>query len=719
VILARSRNILTPQNNSISAHAASTATAAFRTSIPSRPSPTKENASSARAFSPSSRSSSEDKGALGAGNLEGRRHYSSSPTTSFTDVYEDTEDKPKVQQSHSQLKNRIIRVPIQSPPSKQHSQAAMIHQKRAKDDKKLPMHSYSDLPLDSNSTDSHHLRQEYWKFGPNRPYLCFADREYVKRGLGTTKIGRSKEMIDCVFHVDFSLAELESVDKIIKSIIDDIQQHEPITSAGQLTSLLRDNRLQIDQVYKNLKVAARANGSDGEQQALTHRDNESIYAFVQDAFAGRLHRQPQVLRIGSRQKHRLPAVPHLSTLLRERETWGMIPQRLYRGLQSFEVEIYSYLEDTLTRKCEWMDCSGDISAISWTSDDTFICGATAHSDYHNMQYNKPGNLGVGSCSLATLRSVPDHRIPRPVIGSAENNENSLEAMRQTQDRWLYTSVVSTSYSEFSGFTFTASFDQTVKVWKGSDQGASMNLIGTWEHDGKVNFVVTSMWHGKVATASDVSNNAVRLYDIDQADVSESGFKTFSGDRAKEQAMELERNDTWAYFPATIAWGIAPSVQNILLVGYSPRSISGHEMDIPEDKRNSGELCLWDTEGERLRITSAHLQNVFEVIWHQTQPIFLAATSPCGTYEPAVTKTQVRLFAQNEFGVFLQVKTLDCGASDINELTVMPNGNIQCYVTASCTDGNTYVWDTAQGDRPIHTLGHGGKLSKLTCIFASS
>jgi hypothetical protein len=36
--------------------------------------------------------------------------------------------------------------------------------------------------------------------------------------------------------------------------------------------------------------------------------------------------------------------------------------------------------------------------------------------------------------------------------------------------------------------------------------------------------------------------------------------------------------------------------------------------------------------------------------------------------------------------------------------------MESYVTASCTDGNTYVWDTSQGDGAIHILGHGGKLS---------
>lgn len=36
----------------------------------------------------------------------------------------------------------------------------------------------------------------------------------------------------------------------------------------------------------------------------------------------------------------------------------------------------------------------------------------------------------------------------------------------------------------------------------------------------------------------------------------------------------------------------------------------------------------------------------------------------------------------------------------------PNSFSFCYVTAGCTDGNTYVWDTARGDKPIHVLRHG-------------
>ena len=688
--------------------AATSISRASEFSIPSRPSPVKKYISSVRALSPSTRSSSEDKGTPRADDLEGQRHYSSSPTTSFTDILEDNEDERKNGSTPARSGSPFLSVPAREPPIIDHTQASTLHQKSARARGKLSTHSSSKPPLKSTSGGSNQLRPGSLDIGAKRPYLCFTDREYTKRSLGARSVGCREKVVDHIFHVDFSSRELDFVGKIIRSIVYDTTKEKPTTSPRQVTALIRDHKLQIAQIFSKIKAAVQVPGKDLGQQILRTRDNNSIYAFLQDAIAGRLQLQPQVLRIGSRQKPRLPAVPHVSTLLRERETWGLAPHRLRQGQQSFEVEYCNYLEDTLNRKSEWTDCCGDISAISWTSDHTFICGATAHSDFHNMQYNKPGNLGVGSCILDILRSVPDHRILRPVIDSAENNENSLESMRQTQDRWLYTSVVSTSHSEFSGFTFTASFDQTVKVWKVSNEGASINLAGTWEHDGKVNFVATSKWHGKVATASDVCNNAIRLYDIDRADVNRSPYKTYSGDRAQEQAMELERKDTWAYYPATIAWGIAPSVRNIVLVGYSPRSISGHEMDIPEDKRNSGELCLWDTDGERIRITSAHLQNVFEVIWHQTQPIFIAATSPCGAHEPAVTKTQVRLFAQNEFGVFLQVKSLDCVASDINELTVMPNSTIQCYVTASCTDGNTYVWDTAQGDKSIHTLGHGGK-----------
>ncbi|RQM06715.1 hypothetical protein DH86_00003975, partial [Scytalidium sp. 3C] len=234
----------------------------------------------------------------------------------------------------------------------------------------------------------------------------------------------------------------------------------------------------------------------------------------------------------------------------------------------------------------------------------------------------------------------------------------------------------------------------------------MELQGTWKHDSKVNFVVTSERHSLVATASDSCSQAIRVYYLDIDDISNSAYQTYTGDRANERSQEMRPGDKWAYYPATIQWGRSDSVASFLAVGYSPRSVTGNDNDIPDDKVNTGELCIWDVgTGLRVPFHAARTQNVFEIIWHPSQPMLLAATSPAGPCE-SDTKTQIRIFALNEVGAFLQIKSLDCPAIDVNELTIRPLGLVDCYVTASCTDGATYVWDTAQGDDAIHVLRHG-------------
>lgn len=507
-----------------------------------------------------------------------------------------------------------------------------------------------------------------------RPYTRFVDLEDIRRGCEAIKgnAGRffsqaERELLErSVLHVDFCLEEIELLYQIITNadppMGTDLKSH--------FVSLMTHEQTNIGTICKVVERRISVGSTQFGWHLLRNRDIADIRSFLEDAASGHITMTPQLVcaDLKSRRDSAVPK-PTISSLLRQREIWGMAPFRVCQGRPAFNVEIANHIEDSFVRRSEWTDCCGDISTVSWTSGHTFVCGATAHSDYHNMQYNKPGNLLVGSASLDTLRAVDGHRIMRPVINRTENAENALESMRQTQDPWLYTSVVSTSYSAVSQCTFTASFDETVKVWKVAEDGSSMALRGAWKHDGKVNFVVTSERHNQVATASDVSSNAIRVYRFDEHDIPATPYDTYSGDRAQEQAAELEKNDSWAYFPATIQWGKAESVANLLLVGYSPRSTTGHEVDIPDDKKNSGELCIWNVQNShRVQISSARTQNVFEVIWHPTQPMFLAATSPCGVFEPAV-KTQIRLFALNKCGSFLHTKTLDCPALDINELTI--------------------------------------------------
>ena len=511
-----------------------------------------------------------------------------------------------------------------------------------------------------------------------RPYTNFTNREEIRCGCKTIARSCPASLADTgevilqkpILHLDFCLEEIELVSKLIMG---NRRGRRPAKAnpREQIISLMTGQTLNIPRIVRLLEEEIRKPGPEPGRTLLRSRGTSAITTFLKDAGNNSVTMNSKLIRLQKRSPQRFANTkPSISMLLRQRETWGMAPVMICRGQKSFETKISSYLEDSLDCQSEWTNCCGDISAVSWTSENAFICGATAHSDNHNMQYNKPGNLAVGSSSFDTLKAVADHRIRRPVINIAENAVNALDSMRQTQDPWLYTSVVSTSYSEITECAFTASFDRTVKVWAVSEDGSSMNLLGSWEHDGKVNFVVTSENHKRVATASDVSNDAIRVYNFDESNIPDTPFDTYNGEKAKEQALELRRRDTWAYFPATIQWGRAELVKDLLLVGYSPRSVTGNETDIPDEKRNSGELCLWNaSEGCRVPISSAKTQNVFEVIWHPRQPMFLAATSPCGTFEPE-TKTQVRLFGLNELGAFVIIKTLDCPGSDINELTLM-------------------------------------------------
>ncbi|KAF8864475.1 WD40 repeat-like protein [Acephala macrosclerotiorum] len=401
----------------------------------------------------------------------------------------------------------------------------------------------------------------------------------------------------------------------------------------------------------------------------------------------------------------------LGAMLRQREFQGRVPSQLRAGHTSYKVLATNFLEDSMSQQCQWSSQSGDAVTITWTSPDTFISGALTHYDCHNMQYNRYGNLVVGSTENKVVKMVDGHRTVRPIVAPEENKDNSLAAMRTTQDPWRYASVVSSAFCELTGYSFTASYDKTVKVWKVSPNGPSMELKGTWEHDAIVNFVVTSQHHDLVATACESPNNAVRVYQFDESDISLSAYDRYNASRGSDKPGDSRMSEKWAYHPATMQWGRAKQVSKLLLVGYSPRATAVHSDEIPEAKRNTGELCCWNADtGFQVPITGVVSKNVFEVVWHPTQPAFLVATAPV-TGDSKSVKTQVRLFTLGgaaDAESFTCLMTLDCPAADVNELTIMPAPTIEIggYITASCTDGNTYVWDTKQGDEPIHVLPHG-------------
>ncbi|KAL2258007.1 hypothetical protein VTK26DRAFT_8848 [Humicola hyalothermophila] len=506
-------------------------------------------------------------------------------------------------------------------------------------------------------------------------------------------------------HVDFSMREIQYLCSLVRQTLPLSKNQKYKNPAKDLRKVLKKNigfkKVILDKIIR--------------EGALSRRTRNDLENFFQDLIGRRVRPHPVrfMLQTGDSDKQAdVARTSRVHSLLFAREVAGQRGFGSMRRPQHFNSEFRKCWEDAVTLRAAWTGCAGDIATIAWVSNTGFVCGTTEHSDAHNQQYNRPGNLVLGSCTLGTLRAYPDHRIVRPIV---EKGENSTNAMIQSQDPWLYSSVVSSDFDPVHSRTFTSGFDRLVKVWKVEESGASMTPLGEWKHGGNVNFVAASKHEsGMVATAADVASEAVRIYDINDADISGSPFRSYSCSRVVDAEGNTVSTEKWAYFPATVQWGLSDSVKHLLLVGYSPRSRTGDDADIPEDRRDSGELCLWDgLTGERWRITSATTLNVFEVLWHPSQPCFVAATSPLrlGMDLAPSVRTQIRIFrpadsTQYGYKAFSPVKSLDCTAIDINELTIQPNSFSYCYVTAGCTDGCTYVWDTARGDKPIHVLRHG-------------
>ncbi|KAL2149585.1 hypothetical protein VTH82DRAFT_8237 [Thermothelomyces myriococcoides] len=536
-----------------------------------------------------------------------------------------------------------------------------------------------------------------------RPYVTAAQRELIVAGTrGFIGLNPTDLAHPVAFHVDFSADEIKYLQLLTRRTLG-LPKTPKKDSKKDLYKVLKRNPAYIPAVLDAFERKA----------ALPGRVREDVSNLIRDLLDQKTISSPTVLSVqrdSNDQRGGLIRSSRVHSLLLAREIAGQRGLGSMRRLENFTNEFRKCREEDLEKRAEWTGCAGDIITITWVSNDGFICGTTEHSDAHNQQYNKPGNLVLGSCSEMTLRAYPEHRIVRPIV---EKGENSTEAMRQSQDPWLYSSVVSSDYDAAHDRAYTSSFDQTVKIWKVDPSGASMALLGEWRHEGNVNLVAVSKHEsGMVATAADVATDAVRVYDVDPTDISGSPFRSYSCSRVTDEKGKEVSTDKWAYYPATMQWGRAPGVRHLLLVGYSPRSRTGDDNDIPEERRDSGELCLWDgITGERWRLTSATTQNVFEVLWHPTQDSFIAATSPLGLDVDSKVRTQIRVFRpadRDQFGIkaFSPIITLDCPAVDVNELTMMPNSYTFCYVTAGCTDGNIYVWDTALGDKPIHILRHG-------------
>jgi len=543
-----------------------------------------------------------------------------------------------------------------------------------------------------------------------RPYRSAREREDIRRGLRLRERNLNLHGLNepYIYHVDFTADEIAELVKLFN------RKFRGSGSTGVQPTL--KGLVGLIQGAEDTFSIPTFIGND-----LQGRGIDDIHNFCADLKRNDVPSLPPRVLSLSQHKPEHPqdrACARQSSLLLARELEGYRGFGRMRAHINLTKEFELAAEDGLDLISEYTNCAGDVMTISWTSEHSLLCGTTTHSDSHNQQYNKQGNLLLCSTQQGTLQAYPEHRIPRP----AGNNENNTEAMRQSQDPWVYPSVASSDYDPISNLLYTSSYDHTVKVWKVhhtwveqeqnvDDEGSGhwesrMEHLATWQHQGNVNFVIAAKdGSGRVASAADVPTEAVRIYTINEDDLANSPYQSLSCTRT-----DANDTDKWAYYPATMQWGKSPYTQHLLVVGYSPRSPVGEDLDIPEDKRDSGEVTIWDAnQHRRVNITNATTANVFEIVWHPDLPQFVCATSPCGLNVRTGVKTQLHIFQYDNKApelTFCEFVSLDCPAADINEVTFQPNSRKHAYVTAACTNRKVYVWDTAHPDTIQHVLDHG-------------
>ncbi|EYE95875.1 WD repeat protein [Aspergillus ruber CBS 135680] len=349
-----------------------------------------------------------------------------------------------------------------------------------------------------------------------------------------------------------------------------------------------------------------------------------------------------------------------------------------RELGNTSQQLHIYFAQDLKPSKHWQGASNDVIVLAWSPDGTrFAAGATAQSDEHNMEYNRGNNLVLGDLTRNHIKELPDHWVKCPWrrVTPGQNQTDTRLFMSVTAMQW------------FDDILFTSSYDNTVKLWDVSSH-ANAGCVGTLRHNSKVEVMARSNFDEQVlATGTD----SIGLWNIKERKHTSLEFQQ----RQRKKDIEL--------VPTSLAWGTIPATRNILLAGMSEKD----EKD--EGVPQNGLLAAWRMD--EASMTPIHLspnaQNIFDVKWHHSLPLFLTGSAPTPS-RASLARSVVRLY--DPLRSKMHRIELDCPALDINDVTFCPANPY--YVTASCTDGVTYVWDYRKPEDILLRLGHDGPSEQI-------
>ncbi|KAJ5999652.1 hypothetical protein N7481_000061 [Penicillium waksmanii] len=367
---------------------------------------------------------------------------------------------------------------------------------------------------------------------------------------------------------------------------------------------------------------------------------------------------PQSLGSGSSRER--PSIGHL---LRNRQQGRFISNSYYN-------HAYTDRLSELTPWRSWKGASNDITSIAWSPDGTrFAAGATTHGG----DYNRGNNLVLGDLSRNSLMELPDHWIRR-------------ENPTSTQDSRLFATVSSTQW--VGEQLYSASFDKTVKMW---DIGYGASCVRTLTHDAQVEVMAASKYRPNLLATG--TKSGFRLWNLGSLVSYENlHLARYSG----QKNVELS--------PTNLIWGNSPGTRNLLVGGMVQRTDDAEDIHVAR----YGHLGMWKLEESSVTTIklSPDSQNIFDIKWHPSMPTFATASSMRDhkSYPPG-SQSLVNVYSYNpSASKAIHSHSFACPAVDINETTFCPFGSN--HMTASCTDGSTYVWDVRYPNTLLHKLRHG-------------
>ena len=330
----------------------------------------------------------------------------------------------------------------------------------------------------------------------------------------------------------------------------------------------------------------------------------------------------------------------------------------------------------------WKGASGDVVTAAWASDSTtYAFGAAAHANEEDLQYNRPCNLLLGDLNSNIITELPNHRVDRPKPQSISGGPNAVQGVYDACDPMVYKTVTAIAFAPSGNRMYTASHDQTIKIWDTS----AKTCQGTLNHNGWVTSIEASTQvDGLFATATKTTHDSIRIYHCKDDNLSHSHF---SSSRA-------EMRPDWQIYPECLRWGTQPYTSHLLLAGF-------HQWG--DDANESGQLMLWDARAFQCIKVSPSSQSVYAASWHPSSPLFATGGSPGNVLTDKVsTQSVVRTWDVRSSKRYTM--EYECSALDMQDVTFSPlDPNI---VTAGCTDGTTFVWDFRRPDEPLHRLRHG-------------